>query len=225
MENKDSRKAKNASALLGLKGTMTQFYDKQGRVVPATAIEVGTNCVVVARRSVERDGYEAVQLGFGRVKPKQVCKPLAGHCKRAGLEQVHFLCEVPAQGNEGLKPGETVGVEVFKEGDLVQVTGRTRGRGFAGGVERWNWASGPRSHGSMSHRRIGSVGAGSSPGRVLRGRHLPGHYGVERVTIRKLHVVKVEPEAGRLYVSGAVPGCRGSLLLVRKMKVRGKAEQ
>lgn len=207
-----------AAALLGLKGVMTQLYDEQGRAVPVTAIEVGSDCVVVSRRTGELDGYEAVQLGFGRVKAKQARKPLAGHCKRAGLEPVRFLREVTAKGNEELKPGERVGVDSFQPGDMVQVTGRTRGRGFAGGVERWNWSSGPRSHGSMSHRRIGSVGSGTSPGRVLRGRHLPGHYGNEQVTIRNLYVVKVEPEAGRLYVSGAVPGRRGSLLLVKKLK-------
>lgn len=249
------------TALLGRKGTMTQLFDEQGHAVPVTAIEVGSDCFVVRRRTKEHDGYEALQLGFGKANPKRLRKPMAGHFKRAGVPPARFLREVPVEGKgpgargleskvpspeskvqsqepqassgqpkagsgeqEEVRPGQRLTVDSFKPGDVVHVTGRTRGRGFAGGVERWNWSSGPRTHGSMSHRRPGSVGSGASPGRVFRGRHLPGHYGNEQVTIRNLRVVKVEPEAGRLFISGAVPGPRGSLLVVRRVR-SGKSER
>ncbi|MEO0081984.1 MAG: 50S ribosomal protein L3 [candidate division WOR-3 bacterium] len=208
-------------ALLGRKGAMSQLFDEQGRAVPVTAIEVGTDCVLVRRRTKDADGYDALQLGFGKANKKRLTKPRAGVFKRAGVLPVRLLREVrlgeaEASACAGLKPGQHLTVDAFKPGEIVHVVGRTRGRGFAGGVERWNWSSGPRSHGSMSHRRTGSVGAGSSPGRVLRGRHLPGHYGNEQVTVKNLRVVKVESGLGRLFVTGAIPGPRGGVVIVRK---------
>lgn len=194
---------------------MTQIYDEQGAAVPATAVDVGS-CVVVAVRNAKKHGYEALQLGFGSANPRRASKALVGHCRKAGLEPAAVLREVRVESSSEYKPGQKMGPEVFTAGDKVDVTGTTRGRGFAGGVRRWGWHGGPRTHGCMTHRRVGSAGAGTTPGRILPGRTAPGHYGVEQVTIRKLRIVKVEPENGRVYVSGAIPGHRGSLVLVRK---------
>jgi len=204
-------------ALIGTKGRMTQLYDDKGQVIPVTAVRVGKDCIVVRKRTVEADGYEALQLGFGKPNAKRQNRPDAGVFKHAGLAPHKLLREVRFGDTSQFQKGQHLSVDLFKPGDKVAVIGTTKGRGFAGGVQRWNWSSGPRTHGSMSHRRTGSAGSGSSPGRVLRGRHQPGHYGVERVTVKNLKIVKVEPERGVLYVSGAVPGNAGSLLVVRKL--------
>ncbi|UCG43352.1 MAG: 50S ribosomal protein L3, partial [candidate division WOR-3 bacterium] len=161
--------------------------------------------------------YEAVQLGYGKANPKRLPKPLAGYFKQAGIEPVRFLREVRTDSAGELEVGQKLGADLFQPGDRVHVVGNTKGRGFAGGMKRWGWHGGKATHGSTSHRRIGSVGAGTSPGRVLRGRNLPGQYGNERVMVRNLRVVKVEPDKGLLYIKGAVPGNRGSLLLVKKV--------
>ena len=202
-------------SVLGRKGDMTQIYDEKGRAVPVTAVDI-SDCVVVATRTADKHGYEALQLGIGRANPRRVKKPLAGHCRKAGVEPVASLREVRVESAAGFSAGQKLGPDAFAPGDKVDVTGTTKGRGFTGGVKRWGWHGGPRTHGSMTHRRVGSAGAGTTPGRILPGRTMPGHYGVEQVTIRKLKVVKVESETGRVYVSGAVPGHRGGLVVLRK---------
>jgi large subunit ribosomal protein L3 len=202
-------------ALVGQKGSMTQLYDEQGVVVPATEVRVG-ECVVVGKRTRDKHGYEALQIGFGAASKRQSRKPLLGFYKKVGVAPARALREIRVDKLDGFQVGQKLGADVFAKGDTVHVTGTTRGRGFSGGVRRWGWHGGPASHGSMSHRRIGSLGSGSSPGRALRGRTLPGHYGVEQVTVRNLSIVKVEPEKGVVYVSGAIPGYRGSLVLIRK---------
>lgn len=201
--------------MLGRKGEMTQVYDDQGRAIPATAVDV-SECLVVGLRTGREHGYEALQLGLGRANPRRVKKPLVGHCRKAGVEPVEILREVRVVASAEYKPGQRLGPDVFVAGDKVDVTGTTKGRGFAGGVKRWGWHGGPDTHGSMTHRRVGSAGSGTTPGRVLPGRTMAGHYGVEQVTIRKLHIVKVEKETGLVYVSGAIPGHRGALVIVRK---------
>ncbi len=201
--------------LIGRKGEMCQLFDEQGVAQPSTEIYVGQN-IVVAHRTRSTHGYEAVQLGFGVPSKRRLTKPYVGHFRKAGQEPTGVLREVRVEKPEDFRVGQKLGVEVFQPGDRVCVTGSTKGRGFAGGMRRWGWHGGPASHGSMSHRRIGSVGSGTSPGRLLRGRTLPGHYGTERVTVKNLKVVKVEPERGCLYVRGAVPGYRGSIVLVAK---------
>jgi len=203
------------TAILAQKGTMTQLYDEKGNVVSVTALEAG-DCFVVLRRTRDQDGYEAVQLGQGKPSKRRLTKAVAGHFKKSGATATRFLREVRVADAAAFKPGQRLSVEAFKPGDKVDVTGWTKGRGFASGMKRWGWHGGPATHGSMSHRRIGSVGSGTSPGRVWPGRTLPGHYGVERVTVRNLRVVKVEPERSVLYVSGAVPGGRGGELIVVK---------
>ena len=202
-------------ALLGQKGNMIQLYDERGVVVPATEVRVG-ECVVVGKRTQERHGYEALQIGFGAVSKRKSSKSLLGFYKKAGVPPARSLQEIEVDKVADYQVGQKLGVGVFALGDMVHVTGVTRGRGFAGGVRRWGWHGGPASHGSMTHRRIGSLGSGTTPGRPLKGRTQAGHYGVEQVTIRNLSIVKVEPAKGVLYVGGAIPGHRGSMVLIRK---------
>jgi large subunit ribosomal protein L3 len=202
-------------ALLGQKGNMIQLYDERGVVVPATEVKVG-ECVVVGKRTHERHGYEALQIGFGVVSKRKSSKSLLGFYKKAGVPPARSLQEIEVDKTSDYQVGQKLGVGVFTLGDMVHVTGITRGRGFAGGVRRWGWHGGPASHGSMTHRRIGSLGSGTTPGRPLKGRTQAGHYGVEQVTIRNLSIVKLEPEKGVLFVGGAIPGHRGSMVLIRK---------
>jgi large subunit ribosomal protein L3 len=202
-------------ALLGQKGNMVQLYDERGVVVPATEVKVG-ECVVVGKRTQERHGYEALQIGFGSISKRKSSKPLLGFYKKAGVPPARSLQEIAVDKVADYEVGQKLGVGVFAPGDMVHVTGRTRGRGFAGGVRRWGWHGGPASHGSMTHRRIGSLGSGTTPGRPLKGRTQAGHYGVEQVTVRNLSIVKLEPDKGVLYVGGAIPGHRGSMVLIRK---------
>ncbi len=202
-------------ALMGQKGNMAQLYDERGVVVPATEVTVG-ECVVVGLRTRERHGYEALQIGFGAASKRKSSRPLLGSYKKAGVPPARSLQEIKVDKIADYKVGQKLGVGVFALGDKVHVTGVTRGRGFSGGVRRWGWHGGPASHGSMTHRRIGSAGSGTSPGHLLKGRTQAGRYGAERVTIRNLSIVKIEPERGLLYVGGAIPGHRGSLVLIRK---------
>ena len=202
-------------ALIGQKGSMAQLYTEQGVVVPVTEVKVG-ECVVVGKRTQELHGYEALQVGFGSVSKRKSSKPLLGHYKKAGMPAARSLQEIKVDKIADYKVGQKLGVDVFALGDKVHVTGITKGRGFTGGMKRWGWHGGPASHGSMFSRRIGSLGSGTTPGRPLKGRTGAGHYGVEQVTIRNLSIVKLEPEKGVLYVNGAIPGYRGSLVLIRK---------
>jgi large subunit ribosomal protein L3 len=202
-------------SLLGEKRSMTQLYDEQGLAIPVTEIHVG-DCVVTAKRVKDKHGYDALQIGYGAASKRKSTKPALGPYKKSGLAAPRVLREIRIDSADSYKVGDKLGPAVFAVGDTVHVTGITRGRGFSGGMRRWGWHGGPATHGSMSHRRIGSLGSGTSPGRALRGRTLPGHYGVEQATVKNLSVVKVEPEKGLLYVSGGVPGHRGSIVLVRR---------
>lgn len=202
-------------ALIGQKGNMAQLYTDQGVVVPATEVKVG-ECVVVGKRTREQHGYEALQIGFGSVSKRKSSKSLLGSYKKAGVPPARSLQEIKVDKIADYQVGQKLGVGVFALGDMVHVTGVTRGRGFTGGMKRWGWHGGPASHGSMFSRRIGSLGSGTTPGRPLKGRTGAGHYGVEQVTVRNLSIVRLEPEKGVLYVGGAIPGYRGSLVLIRK---------
>jgi len=205
-------------ALIGQKGTMHQLYTERGVVVPATEVKVG-ECVVVGKRTIERNGYEALQVGFGAASKRKSRKSLLGFYEKAGVPPARSLQEIKVDKTADYQVGQKLGVGVFAPGDVVHVTGVTRGRGFAGGMRRWGWHGGPASHGSMFSRRIGSIGSGTSPGRPLKGRTMPGHYGVEQVTIRNLSIVKLDPEKGVLYVNGAIPGCRGAVVFIQKKVV------
>ena len=209
-----------ALAILGRKVGMMRLFDQGGSAVPVTVIEAGP-CLVIQRKTREKDGYDAIQLGFGAKKASRVIKPMAGHFKKAGVKPVKHLKEVRLDGEAGdYKPGQEIKVDIFNEGELVDVVGTSMGKGFAGVVKRWNFRRGPMAHGSMYHRRTGSLGA-TDPARVFKGRKLPGRLGHERVTIRNLKVVKVDPERNLLCVKGSVPGVKGSLLFIRKSAREG----
>jgi large subunit ribosomal protein L3 len=195
---------------------MSQIYDDQGVVWPVTAV-VAPDCIVVRLRTKAADGYEALQLGVGSISRRRSTKPVLGQFKKAGVEPRNTVREARVESTSAYAVGQKIGVDQFKPGDRVSVSGITRGRGFSGGMRRWGWHGGPASHGSTSHRRIGSLGSGSSPGRALRGRTLPGHYGVEQVTTRNLRVVKVDADKGIIYVNGSVPGHRGGVVVLKKV--------
>ncbi len=202
------------SGILGKKLGMGQVFSEDGQVIPVTAIQAGP-CVVTQVKTKENDGYNAVQLGFGEAK--HLNKPMKGHLKNLGAFK--YLREVRVEDTSDIKPGSVVDVGIFQPGELVKVTGTSKGKGFAGVVKRHGFAGGPKSHGqSDRHRAPGSIGAGTDPGRVIKGLRMAGHMGNRRVTVRNLEVVKVDPEANLLLVKGAVPGARNALLLIQKAK-------
>ncbi|MQL50914.1 50S ribosomal protein L3 [Desulfofundulus thermobenzoicus] len=200
--------------ILGRKVGMTQIFNNEGQAVPVTVIEAGP-CLVVQTRTPERDGYSAIQLGFGEKRERLVNKPLKGHFAKAGVRPLRFLRELRVEDAGQYQVGQEIKADVFTAGERVDVVGTSKGRGFAGGIKRHGFHRGPMAHGSKYHRRPGSLGA-KGPARVFKGRKLPGHYGVERVTVQNLEVVKVDPERNLLAVKGAVPGPRGGLLLVKE---------
>jgi len=201
--------------ILGTKVGMTQIW-KEDRAIPVTVIHAGP-CPVVQRRTVEKDGYRAVQLGYLPIKEKKVNRPMKGHFKRAGVEPVRFLREIRDFDPEG----DVVTVEIFKPGERVDITGTSKGRGFAGVMKRWNFAGGPDSHGAHKiHRHPGSIGNRKTPGRVYKGKKMAGHYGAERVTVQNLEVVEVIPEENLILVKGSVPGPNGGLLIIRETTKR-----
>ncbi len=201
-------------AIIGKKLGMTQFFTPEGRLVPVTVIEAGP-CKVVQKKTVETDGYEAVQLGFGEKKEKKVTKPEKGHFEKAGVAVTRVLKEFRLANCADLGLGDTVSVEIFAEGDKVDVTGISKGKGYAGTVKRFGTHRGPMAHGSKYHRGPGSMGACSTPSKVMKGKKLPGHMGVDRVTVQNLDIVKVDSERNLLLVKGAVPGARGSIVTVK----------
>ncbi|MEA4998560.1 MAG: 50S ribosomal protein L3 [Candidatus Limiplasma sp.] len=205
-------------AIVGKKIGMTQVFTDDGRLVPVTVVEAGP-CKVVQKKSVESDGYSAVQVGFdtlpeNRAK-KLINKPMAGHFKKAGVAPARFVRELRLDNAAELEVGNDLTVEQFQAGDKIDVSGVTRGRGFTGAIYRWNQHTGPMAHGSKYHRGVGSMSANTDPARVFKNKHMPGHYGVERVTVQNLEIVKIDTERNLLLIKGAVPGPNGGLLLVR----------
>lgn len=197
---------------------MTQIFGRDGRVVPVTALKVGP-CVVVQRKTAEKDGYEAVQLGLVEfVKEKNVKKPMEGHFKKAGVEPMRFLREFRIEGSEDeqLNPGDRVLAEQFEVSEKVDVIGTSKGRGFQGVIKRHGQKRGPESHGSMSHRVPGSIGQSAFPSRVLKGVKLPGQMGNKRVTVQNLEIVEVDADNNVILVKGAVPGPNGGYIVVRR---------
>jgi large subunit ribosomal protein L3 len=200
--------------LLGRKLGMVQLFDKQGRLRGATVIEAGP-CLVTQVKSEEKDGYRAAQVGYGA--KKHTNKPMRGHLKRLG--DLRYLREFRIDDPDQHKVGDRVGVEIFQEGDRVDVTGVSKGRGFAGGVKRYGFRGGPKTHGqSDRHRAPGAIGAGNTPGRVFKGLRMAGHMGAEQVTVRNLEVLESNPARGLLLLAGAVPGARNGLLKIRYSK-------
>jgi large subunit ribosomal protein L3 len=206
-----------SKAILGRKLGMTQIFTEEGQVVPVTVIESGNN-VVIQSKTEESDGYNAVQLGFGEIKEKHLTKPLKGRFDKAGVDPVKFIREMRLAAPSEYKVGDKIGVDIFEAGQLVDVTGVSKGKGFAGTVKRHGFARGPMGHGSKSHREPGSTGAMISGhgGRVLKGKKLPGHMGHERVTVQRLTLVKVDADRNLLLIKGAVPGPKKGFLIIKE---------
>lgn len=204
-------------AVLGKKSVMTQVFKDDGRCIPVTSIKAGP-CFVVQIKNKEKEGYQAVQLGFDDKKEKRATKAALGHFKKSGVSVKRFIRELPILPDEKFQVGQKVEVDIFKEGDFVDITGVSIGKGFQGGMKRWHWKGGPKTHGSTSHRRPGSIGSSTTPGRVFRGHHLPGRMGNQTVTVQNIEVIKVDKANNTLFVKGAVPGHEGSYLVIRKAK-------
>ena len=200
--------------IIGKKVGMTQIFDEKGRVIPVTVIEAGP-CVIAQVKTVETDGYNAVQLGFGDVKPSKINKPEAGHFEKAKLTPKKHLREFRLDDIANLKVGDEVKADVFAEGETVDIQGITKGKGFQGVIKRHGQSRGPMGHGSMYHRRPGSMGSTSTPGRVFKGKKLPGHMGVQKVTIQNLDIVKVDMDKNVILVKGSVPGAKGAILKIK----------
>jgi len=207
------------NGILGIKLGMTQIYTEDGTAIPCTVVQAGP-CVVVQRRSMETDGYEAAQLGLVEfIKPQRVNKAMTGHFKKADAAPMRFVREIRLEESEKeTKVGDRVLAEHFKLGEVVDVCGISKGKGFQGGVKRWHYRGGDASHGSMFHRAPGSIGGSSFPSRVWPGQHMPGHMGHERVTVKNLEVVKVDAEENLLLVRGAIPGPNGGYVMIRRAR-------
>ena len=201
-------------ALIGKKIGMTQVFDNEGKVIPVTVIEVGP-CTVTQIKTVEQDGYQAVQLGFGDVKETKLTKPQLGKFSKTKLTPKKYLREFRLDSIEGLNVGDELKADVFAVGDKVDIQGTSKGKGFQGVIKRHGQSRGPMGHGSMYHRRPGSMGPTSTPGRVFPGKKLPGHMGVETVTIQNLEVVKVDLDKNAILVKGSVPGAKGAILKIK----------
>jgi len=204
------------AGIIGKKIGMTRVFGESGEMIPVTVVEAGP-CPVVQVKTPERDGYRAVQLGFGAKKEKRTPRPELGHAAKAGLEAAPALLrEFSLEEDEGWDEGDEVTVEIFEAGERVKVTGTSKGRGFQGVVKRHGFAGRPGSHGHPMSRTPGSMGPGTDPSRVIKGKKLPGQMGARRVTVENLEVVRVDPERNLLFVKGGVPGARNSYVLIRK---------
>ena len=205
---------KMKKALIGKKLGMTQIFDENGTVIPVTVLEAGP-CVVAQVKTLENDGYEAIQLGFGEVKENKLNKPEKGHFAKANVTAKKHLREFRLDSIEGIKVGDELKANVFAEGEKIDVQGTSKGKGFQGVIKRHGQHRGPMGHGSMYHRRPGSMGSTSTPGRVFKGKKLPGHMGRVTVTIQNLDVVKVDLDKNVILVKGSVPGPKGAILKIK----------
>lgn len=209
--------------ILGIKKGMTQVFRDDGRVIPVTVVEAGP-CTILQVKTKEKDGYEAVQIGFCDRKEKGARKPDLGKFKKINVTPKRFVKEIRIAPDQKFEVGQELKVDIFAAGDAVDVTGTSIGKGFQGGMKRWHWRGGKETHGSTSHRRPGSIGSTTTPGRVIRGHHLPGRMGGDTVTIQNLEVVKIDPENNLLVLEGSVPGPNDTLLIIKKAKKRVKAK-
>ena len=203
-------------AIIGKKLGMTQVFTPEGVVIPVTVVEAGP-CPVVQVKNNEKDGYNAVVVAFDKQKAHRVNKPKTGAFKKAGVESYRIVKELKFKNASDYSLGQEVKADIFAEGDKVDVTGTTRGRGFTGVIQRWNQRRLKMTHGTGPvHREVGSMSANSTPSRVFKNKHMPGHYGVERVTIQNLEIVKVDPSRNILLVKGCIPGPKGSVITIRE---------
>ena len=200
--------------LIGKKLGMTQIFDEQGKVIPVTVIEAGP-CVVAQVKTVETDGYNAIQLGFGDVKESKINKPEKGHFAKSKLTPKKHLREFRLDSVENINVGDELKADTFTAGDQLDIQGTSKGKGFQGVIKRHGQSRGPMGHGSMYHRRPGSMGPTSTPGRVFKGKKLPGHMGSQTITIQNLEVVRVDLDKNVILVKGSVPGNKGAILKIK----------
>ena len=201
-------------AIIGKKIGMTQIFDANGKVVPVTVVEAGP-CVVVQKKSTEKDGYEAVQVGFGDIREKLVNKPRKGHFAKANVALKRTLKEFKFDNAAEYEVGQEIKVDIFEVGEKVDVSGVSKGKGFQGTIKRWNGSRGPMSHGSKFHRSVGSMGASSDPSRTFKNKKMPGHMGAVNTTVLNLEVVKVMPEKNLLLIKGGIPGPNKGTVVIR----------
>ena len=202
------------NTIIGRKVGMTQVWNENDQLIPVTVIEAGP-CVITQIKSQEKEGYSAIQIGFGELKEKHLNKPMAGHFDAAKTSARKYLSEVHVEDSSGYELGQEINLETFAEISKVDISGISKGKGFAGVIKRYNFQGGRASHGSHFHRAPGAVGQCASPSRVFKGKKLPGHMGSEKVTVKNLEVIKVDVEQNLLLVKGAVPGGKGAILRVR----------
>ena len=200
--------------LIGKKIGMTQIFNEEGKVIPVTVIEAGP-CVVSQVKTEETDGYNSIQLGFGAIKESKVNKPERGHFTKANIAPARYLREIRVDSIEDVKVGDELKADIFMAGDKIDIQGTSKGKGFQGVIKRHGQHRGPMGHGSMYHRRPGSMGSTSTPGRVFKGKKLPGHMGHVTVTIQNLDVVKVDMDKNVILVKGSVPGAKGAILKIK----------
>jgi large subunit ribosomal protein L3 len=204
--------------LIGKKLGMAQVFDDAGRMIPVTIIEAGP-CFVAQVRTVEKEGYSAVQLGFGEIKSKQLTSGELGHLQKASLAPLRYLREFRMDAGEAPKPGDRIGVDIFQTGEKVDVIGASKGKGFQGGVKRHGLRGGPKTHGASDRQRApGSIGSTTTPGRVYRGKRMAGHMGAVRITSSGLRVALVDSERNLLGVAGSVPGPKGGIVVIREAR-------
>lgn len=201
-------------AIIGKKVGMTQIFDENGRVIPVTVVEAGP-CVVVQKKTVETDGYDAIQVGFGELREKLVNKPRKGHFAKAGVSLRRTLKEFRMEDVANYNVGDEIKVDTFEIGDKVDVSGVSKGKGFQGTIKRWNASRGPMSHGSKFHRAPGSMGAASDPSRIFKNKRMPGHMGAKNTTVLNLEVVKIMPEKNIILIKGGIPGPNKGTVVIR----------
>ena len=207
--------------LLGKKIGMTQIF-KENRVIPVTVVSAGP-CYVMAIKKKDTDGYDAIKLGYGKVKPKKrtLTKPRLGEFNKLKIEPLKEMREIRIEDSSALdlyKVGEELKINIFKQGEFLDVTSRSKGKGFQGGVKRWGWSIGPKSHGSRSHRAIGSIGQSSDPSRVFRGLHMAGHMGDDKVTVQNIEIIDLDFENNLILLKGGIPGARNSMVILKSAK-------
>lgn len=202
-------------AIIGKKLGMSQVFTEDGKVIPVTVVEAGP-CPVVQVKTKQNEGYDAVQVAFGEIKPSRVSKPVAGHFKKSNIAPQKYLRELRFDDCSKYSVGSEIKCDAFAVGDKVDVSGISKGHGYSGVIQRWNFHRGPSAHGSGFHRGIGSMGANSSPSRIFKNKKMPGHWGTEKVTVRNLTVAKIDSARNLLLIKGAIPGSKGSLVVIKK---------
>jgi large subunit ribosomal protein L3 len=201
-------------AIVGKKLGMTQVFLKDGKMVPVTVIQAGP-CSVIQKKTTDHDGYDAIQVGFAEIRERLVNKPLLGHFKKAGVAATRYIKELKLDDAASYEVGQVIKADMFAEGDKVDVSGVSRGKGFQGVIKRFNQSRGPMAHGSGYHRGVGSMSANTYPGEVFKNKKLPGHMGNVKCTVENLEVVRVDADRNILLIKGAIPGATGSMVVVR----------